>query len=85
MQHSFSTSPCLEIPQIPLLIPPLAWTTDECLKGLIQRELKVRLLIFITCLRTARKTESPPGFRVVVDNGKWFNAPNELFLTVDTA
>lgn len=85
MQCSFSTSASVEIPEIPSLIPPLAWTADECRKGLIQRELKIRLLIFITCLWTAWKTESPPGFRAVVDNGKWFNIPNESFLTVDTA
>lgn len=31
------------------------------------------------------KTESRRGFRAVVSYGKRFNAPNELFLTVDTA
>lgn len=83
----FLTLPYLQVQEVPLLIPPLAHTADECLKGLIQRELKIRLLIFITCRRPAwkKQTESPWGFRVLVSNGKWLNAPNELFLTVDTA
>lgn len=59
MQRSFPTLACLEIQETPVLIPPLAYTADECLKGLMQRELKIRLLIFITCLRTTRRQRAP--------------------------
>lgn len=105
----------------PYRFPPLAYTADECLKGLIQREFKIRLLIFITWLQTAgvrererltkaiktergevaQRDESSIGgsqcapsplewarlsaCRAVINNGKLFNASNELFVTADTA
>lgn len=63
------------------MIPPSAGTADECLKGLIQN----KITDFYHLPANSAEDREPPGFRAALDNGKWFNAPNELFLTVDTA
>lgn len=78
---SSSTWACSETPEILLLIPPSAAAADECLKGLIQN----KITDFYHLPANSAEDREPPGFRAALDNGKWFNAPNELFLTVDTA
>lgn len=89
---SLLTAGCRDVQEIPLLIPPLAYTADKCLEGLIQREFKIRLLIFITWLQTAgdRQSETDKPHQKWErttsskrTNQSWWISPRSLAITVN--